>query len=68
MMFAPTDPVSITLEAQQWNIVLGALGEAPWRIADPVIRAIQQQTQPTAEPEAVPAKPNGHDEGEALAA
>lgn len=66
-----TDPVSITLEAQQWNIVLGALGEAPWRIADPVIRAIAQQTQPqaaTPEPEAIAAKPNGHDEAQPLAA
>jgi hypothetical protein len=57
----PTDPISITLEAQQWNTVLGALAEAPWRIADPVIRAIASQTNPPAiaDPPAVPARTNG---------
>lgn len=64
-MTAPTDPIAVTLEAQQWNVVFGALAEAPWRIADPVIRAIAQQTQATqqAEPEIIaPAKPNGSGE------
>ena len=58
----PNEPITITLEAQQWNVVLGALGEIPWRLADPVIRAITSQANPAA-PEALgemPAvKPNG---------
>lgn len=61
----PTDPISITLEAQQWNIVIGALMEAPWRIADPVIRAITGQTteQPQPADQVPPAhKANGADE------
>lgn len=44
-MIEPTQPIAITLEAQQWNVVIAALMEAPWRIADPVIRAISAQTQ-----------------------
>lgn len=54
---SPTDPVSITLEAQQWNIVIGALMEAPWRISDPILRAISQQTEQ---------KPNGIDAAAAV--
>lgn len=41
----PDQPLAVTLEAQQWNVVLGALQEAPWRIADPVIRKIAQQIE-----------------------
>lgn len=68
-MTAATDPITITLEAQQWNVVLGALGEVPWRIADPVIRAIVQQTQePPAEALSPPAKPNVAGEVEQLPA
>ena len=62
----PTDPVAITLEAQQWNVVIGAPMEAPWRVADPVIRAITSQTteQPQPLDQAVPPahKGNGADE------
>ena len=61
-MKQPTDPIAITLQAQQWNVVLGALGEIPWRIADPVIREIARQAEPSAEAEdAAPAsaKSNG---------
>lgn len=65
---APTDPISITLEAQQWNVVIGALMEAPWRVVDPVLRAINAQAteQPPPQPldQAVPPahKRNGADE------
>ena len=59
----PDHPIAITLEAQQWNIVLGALGEAPWRLSNPVIQKIVEQVQ-TQQPPAAPlvAKPNGVDE------
>lgn len=49
-MTAPTDRISVELEAQQWNIVLAAMGEAPWRLADPIIRAISHQANLQAEP------------------
>lgn len=65
---AATDPISITLEAQQWNVVIGALMEAPWRVADPVLRAITAQTneQPAGELAGAPppVKPNGAGEAE----
>jgi hypothetical protein len=56
-----TDSISVTLQAQQWNVVLSALAEAPWRISDPVIRAIVAQTQKPDEDAAAlaPAKGNG---------
>ena len=55
----PNTPFTITLEAQQWNAVLGAMGEAPYRVAAPLVQAISQQLQSQA-PEAT-LMPNGHD-------
>jgi hypothetical protein len=58
-------PITITLEAQQWNVVLGALGEAPYRIAAPVIARIVEQVQSKQSQAAaatLAAKPNGADE------
>lgn len=49
----PTQPFSVTLEAQQWNAVLAALSEAPFRVAAPLIQDISGQLQ------APPAQPNG---------
>ena len=40
-----THPFSITLEAQQWNGVMAALAETPYRIAAPLIQAISEQLQ-----------------------
>jgi hypothetical protein len=42
---APNQPFTITLEAQQWNGVLGALSDAPYRVAAPLIQAISGQLQ-----------------------
>jgi hypothetical protein len=39
----PTDNLSITLRAEQWNGVLAALEQAPWRIANPLIEEIKTQ-------------------------
>lgn len=39
----PTDKIPITLEAQQWNLVLMTLAEAPFKIAAPLIEAIRGQ-------------------------
>jgi len=53
-------PINIVLEAQQWNQVLGALGESPYRIAAPLIQTIGQQLQAVAA--TVPSPPgNGVD-------
>ena len=41
----PEERLVVTLTAQQWNIVLGALGEAPFRIAQPVVQQIIAQAQ-----------------------
>ena len=59
----PDFPISITLEAQQWNAVLAALGEAPYRIAAPLINKIVEQVQERQQaPAALAAKSNGADE------
>lgn len=42
---APTAPFTITLEAQQWNGVIGALVKAPYETAAPLIQAITTQLQ-----------------------
>jgi hypothetical protein len=41
----PTEPLSATLQAQQWNQVLALLSDvpAPHRITDPLIRALADQ-------------------------
>jgi hypothetical protein len=40
---APQQPLTVTLEAQQWNAVMALLAEGPYRISAPLIQAIQQQ-------------------------
>lgn len=39
----PTDRLAVTLEAQQWNQVLAFVGEGPYRIAAPLMQALQEQ-------------------------
>ena len=39
----PQQPLTVTLEAQQWNAVMALLAEGPYRISAPLIQAIQQQ-------------------------
>lgn len=41
----PDTALSVTLEAQQWNTVMAALSEAPYRVAAPLIQAITGQLQ-----------------------
>jgi len=40
-----TAMLSVQLEAQQWNAVLAALSDAPYRIAAPLIQAMSEQLQ-----------------------
>jgi hypothetical protein len=42
---APTHPFNVQLEAQQWNAVLAAISEAPYRVAAPLVQAISEQLQ-----------------------
>jgi hypothetical protein len=60
MTMDATDPVSITLEARQWNVIIEVLHEAPYRVAAPLINAIATQARTAAEPPeeaAAPATP-----------
>jgi hypothetical protein len=41
--FNPTDRLTVTLEAQQWNQVLAALGEGPYRVVAPIVHALHDQ-------------------------
>jgi hypothetical protein len=59
-----TMPMTVTLEAQQWNGVMTALSEAPYKIAAPLLEAIQAQLQSSLQSSIPPKLPNG----EALAA
>lgn len=45
-------PVSITLEAEQWNVVLGAMHEVPYRLALPIIQELTKQFLAATEPSA----------------
>jgi hypothetical protein len=38
-------PFTVTLEAQQWNLVLAALHEVAYRISAPLIQTISDQLQ-----------------------
>jgi hypothetical protein len=49
----PTDLLQATLEAQQWNQVLALVGEGPYRIVEPIIRALQEQLHAQAKPDNV---------------
>jgi hypothetical protein len=57
-MLNATDVVSISFEAQQWNQVLAIIGEAPWRIVNPLMVGITEQLQAAA---ARTPHVNGHD-------
>ena len=56
----PDQPIAVTLEAQQWNVVLGALGEAPWRISNPLIQKIVGQIEQSQQGEPVPLEQRGN--------
>jgi hypothetical protein len=41
----PTDRLTVELEAQQWNQVLGLIAEGPYRVSAPLMQALQAQLQ-----------------------
>jgi hypothetical protein len=46
----PTDQLTITLEAQQWNTVMATLADGPFRVVAPLIQEMQRQCM-TQEPQ-----------------
>ena len=44
-MMDPNMPIAVTLTAQQWNTTLALLAEvnAPWKLVNPLLSAIQAQ-------------------------
>jgi len=65
-------PMAITMEAQEWNLVIDALSNAPYRVAAPLIGKITAQLTQLAAAHREPAPvgidgrlPNGAD-GEAI--
>jgi hypothetical protein len=42
-MMSPTDMLSVSLEARQWETVLQLLAEAPFRVVAPLLTEIQRQ-------------------------
>ena len=55
---APTMKLTITLEAQQWNGVLAALSEAPYKLAAPLIQTMGEQLNGQTSGQAVPSLGN----------
>lgn len=43
--------ITLKLTVAQINVILGALGEAPFRVAQPLVAAIQEQASPQLQPE-----------------
>lgn len=41
----PEQQLSVSLQAQQWNQLIAVLHDAPYRIAQPLIREIGEQLQ-----------------------
>jgi hypothetical protein len=55
----PTDELTVTMQAQQWETVLRLLDEvpAPHRVTAPLLASIQQQCMLSAQMNAVPQGP-----------
>lgn len=54
----PSERLAVTLTAADWNAVLGALGEAPYRIAAPVVQRIMEQIEQRRHPSDAPPHPD----------
>ena len=61
----PSTPIAVTLEAQQWNIVLAGLAELPLKFSDVIDKKLKAQlyaaTEATAAERAATPKSNGAD-------
>jgi hypothetical protein len=56
---SPNTQLTVTLDAQQWNGVLAALSDAPYKMAAPLIQAMTEQLQTQAQ--TIPTTGNGLD-------
>lgn len=54
---SPNLPISITLEAQEWNTVLDVLANGPFRVVSPIIQKLAAQAQGAAAAEEVQQTP-----------
>jgi|tagenome__1003787_1003787.scaffolds.fasta_scaffold20266473_2 hypothetical protein len=63
MPISPETPIGITLQAQEWNVVLGILSDAPFKMVAPIIQKLGEQAQQGAQAAAHGAapRPNGAD-------
>jgi hypothetical protein len=50
-------PLTVTLEAQQWNSVMAALGKLPYEIVAPLIASMIEQLQRRAQAQAAITQP-----------
>ena len=48
---SPNQPLTVTLSAQEWNMVMTAVNELPHRVARPLFDRIGQQLQQQAQPQ-----------------
>ena len=51
---SPDRPLTVTLNAQEWNTVMGAVNELPHRVARPLFDRIGQQLQQQSQPQQMP--------------
>jgi hypothetical protein len=51
-------PLTVTLEAQSWNIVLEGLGELKYKVAAPLVQALSEQLQRGAQAQAAITQPS----------
>jgi hypothetical protein len=54
MSFASNEQVTVTFTAQEWNVLLGLLIEAPYRVVAPLIQKIGEQARPQQQPVSPP--------------
>lgn len=52
--FNPDDRIEVSLKAQEWNTVMAALSDAPYRVAAPLIEAIRSQCMMSRERSSAP--------------
>ena len=54
----PTDRLTVTLTAQEWNTLMTIIGEAPFKLVAPLVQQIQGQCMAQQHPRNGPV-PNG---------
>lgn len=57
----PEQEITITLQAQHWQLIMNAVQEMPYRIAQPVVQALTQQFSQSLESAKISPNGNGAD-------